>query len=186
VVKVIWHRAAIPPHTYGSIVFTRLGQCASSSSTPKSASAPYQCCPLLSRFGYINHWTCRGLAPFCPENCLFTCGDLDHCVIYGSLGPPESTSQMASWLFLHGWQSRQADRQTDRPHYSIYNNRPHLASAAMWPKKLFSTYIKTHIPKWCSTWTTNVAGNNNNHRHIQQHFPKTDTHLCNGLFSRTT
>jgi len=33
------------------------------SSTPQSASAPYQCCcPLLSHFEYIDHRTCRGMS----------------------------------------------------------------------------------------------------------------------------
>ena len=44
------------------------------SSTPQSASAPYQLCSLLSRFEYINRWICPGMSPFCPQNCSFTCG----------------------------------------------------------------------------------------------------------------
>jgi len=40
-------------------------------------------------------------------------------LIHGSLGPPESRTQMATWSFqpfLQGWQS---DRKTDRPRYSV-------------------------------------------------------------------
>jgi len=50
-------------------------------------------------------------------------------VIHGSVGPPESSTQTASrsdQLFLHGSLVRQTDRQTDRPPYSVGNNRPHL------------------------------------------------------------
>ena len=34
--------------------------CAPPPSTPQSASAPYRCCPLLSRFEYIDRRTCPG------------------------------------------------------------------------------------------------------------------------------
>jgi len=34
--------------------------------------------------------------PFSPQNCHFTWGDLDPCLICCSLGPPKSTSQTAS------------------------------------------------------------------------------------------
>ena len=42
------HAAVAPPHTGGSIIFARWRQCA-----PYSASAPYQCCSLLSRYEYV-------------------------------------------------------------------------------------------------------------------------------------
>jgi len=47
----------------------------------------------------------------------------------GSLSPPESSTQMASRLvqsFLQGSLMWQRDRPTDRPHYSVDNNGPHL------------------------------------------------------------
>jgi len=55
-----------------SIVFDRWRQCTPSFSTPHSVSAPYRCCPLLSRFEYIDmsgHIMCRPL--FYPQNSLF-------------------------------------------------------------------------------------------------------------------
>ena len=79
-IKVIWQEAASPPHTDGSIVFTRLRQC----------------------------------APPCNN---------------ASLVPPESASQTASRSvqpFFCG--AHDCDRPTDRPRYSVGNNRPHLRS----------------------------------------------------------
>jgi len=67
-----------------------------------------------------------------PQNCPFPWG------IWTSyntwfLGPPESSTQTASWSvqpFLQGsqlWQTnRPTDRQTYRPCYPVGNNRPHL------------------------------------------------------------
>jgi len=58
--------------------------------------------------------------------------DLDPHLIHGFLSPPESSIQTAPHsvqLFLQGslvW-------QTDRPRYSVRNNRPHLADAVMRP-----------------------------------------------------
>ena len=63
---------------------------------------------------------------------------------HGLLGPPESTTQTASRLvqpFLQGSRSL----QTDGPHYSVCSNRPHLASAAMWPNNN-KRKIKTNVP----------------------------------------
>jgi len=59
---------------------------------------------------------------------------MDAHLTHSSLGPPESSTQTASrsvQLFLQGsllWQtdSRQTDRPTDRPRYSVGNNKPHL------------------------------------------------------------
>jgi len=56
--------------------------------------------------------------------------------------------QMASrlvWPFLHGSLSLQTDRPTDRPRYTVCNNRPHLASAAMRPNKALSRSPKDRI-----------------------------------------
>jgi len=60
--------------------------------------------------------------------------DVDPNLIHSSLGPPESSTQTASQSlqpFLQGslvW-------QTDRPHYSVSNNRPPFVYVvqAMWP-----------------------------------------------------
>jgi len=101
------------------------------SSPPQSASAPYWCCSLVSRFEYIDRRTSLGTATY-PSKLPFMCGDLNP-VWYVSLGTPESTSKMTSQLvepFLQGsllWQTNtQTGQQTERPRYSICNNRPHL------------------------------------------------------------
>jgi len=52
--------------TYGRIAaahgrFSRIRQVAPPSSTPQSASAPYRCCPLLSRFEYIDRRSSPGV-----------------------------------------------------------------------------------------------------------------------------
>jgi len=71
-----------------------------------------------------------------PQNCSFPWGHVGPHLIHGSLGPPECSTQMASRSvqpFLQGSLLLGADRQTDRstdtsdrPRYSIGNNRPHL------------------------------------------------------------
>ena len=63
-----------------------------------------------------------------PSTLPLPVGSLDPNIIHSCLGPPESISQMP---FLHGSRSL----QTDRPRYSVYSNRPHLASAVMLPNK---------------------------------------------------
>jgi len=42
-------------------------------------------------------YTLQWDAPFRPQNCSFPWGNLDPHLIRGSLGPPESSTQMASW-----------------------------------------------------------------------------------------
>jgi len=68
-------------------------------------------------------YTLQWAAPL-PQNCPFPSGSGPH-LIHGSLGSPDSSTQMAYWSvepFLQGsllW-------QTDRPRYRFGNNRPHL------------------------------------------------------------
>jgi len=55
--------------------------------------------------------------PLSPQHCFFPWGCGPH-LIHGSLGPPESSSQTASWSvqpFWHGSLVWQSDRPTDRP-----------------------------------------------------------------------
>jgi len=73
------------------------------------------------------------LTPIPPSKLPLPMGDLDSHLIHGSLDPPESSVQTASWsvqLFLQGsvlWQTdRQTNRLTNRPRHSVGNNRPHL------------------------------------------------------------
>ena len=131
-VNVIWHKAASPPHTDGSVVFVRLRQCA----PHLVAYIPFGIRTALS-ISIRPSGPVLGRPRFRPQSCPFTCGDLDPQVIHGSLVPPDSTSQTASRSvqpFLPGSRSCQTDRQTDKPRYSVCNNRPHLTNAAMRPK----------------------------------------------------
>jgi len=81
------------------------------SSTLQIAQAPYRFCPLLSHFEYTDRQTCSGISQaghFSPQNCPFTCRDLDpHRIRF--LGPTWLHIQMASrlvQLFLHSsWQT---------------------------------------------------------------------------------
>jgi len=94
-----------------------------------------------------------------------------------SLGPPESSTQTASWSvqpFLHGSLRWQADRQTDRPLYSVSSNRPHLRNLLrcgrirviiILANLLFLTSIfdrKKRVqplaPNWPQTWNTQPMG----------------------------
>jgi len=71
-----------------------------------------------------------------PSKFPIRIGDPDPHLTHGSFGPPESTLQTASrsvQLFLHGSTLWQTDRSTDKPRYSVCNNRPHLHSSEMRP-----------------------------------------------------
>jgi len=96
---------------------------------------------LLSRFEFIDRRTCPacpGPASFRPRNWPFTCWDLDpiQCMVHGSTRVHISNGISIGTVFaeLTVVTDRQTDRPTDRPRYSVCSNRPHLASAAMWPK----------------------------------------------------
>jgi len=59
----------------------------------------------------------------------FPWGDLNPHLIHSPLGPAKSSTQTASRSvqpFLQGSLVWQTDRPTDRPRYSVSNNRPHL------------------------------------------------------------
>jgi len=143
VVKVFWHDAISQPHTGRSNRIRQVAPMCTTSSTSQSASAPYWRCPLLSRFGYIDHRTCPGLSwpsPFHPQNCRFASGDLDPSSIWfiGStcvhIPNPNAISigSLGSTAFagLTVVTDRQTDKQTTL--FRLYN-RPHLATAVMRP-----------------------------------------------------
>jgi len=81
--------------------------------TPQSASAPYQCCPLLSRLEYIDRRTCPDMSwagPFCPQNCPFTRGDLDPIQYmvpwaYPSPHPKRHLDRFSRFCTAHGRES---------------------------------------------------------------------------------
>ena len=109
------------------------------SSTPRSASAPYLLCPLVSRFVYIYRRPLFALkiAPSRvgsgpPSNTWFpgpTSVSILNRVTIGS-------AAFAGFTVV-------TDRPTDRSRYSVCSNRPHLASAAMQPKKNKPPAIKS-------------------------------------------
>ena len=140
VLKVIWYKAASAQQADGSVVFARLRKCAPYLVHPnrhphRTGSAPCWVALSISTAGHIR--PCLAPASFRPHDCPFTCGALDPHQIHDSLGPPKSISQMTSRSvqpLLQGWRSWQTDRQTDISRYSVCNNKPHLASAAMRPK----------------------------------------------------
>ena len=85
-------------------------------------------------------------APSPPQTSPFPWGDLDPHVIYGSLGPPESSTQMAVRSvqpFLQGslvWQTNRAkdrgqtrDWPTDHTTRSVTTGRIYVRSSAMQP-----------------------------------------------------
>ena len=80
---------------------------------------------------YILHSSAQSVpilynGPLPPQHCLFPWGDLDPYVIHGFQGPRESSARMASHRFSHFCSAHYCDRPTDRPHYLVCNNRPHL------------------------------------------------------------
>jgi len=63
-------------------------------------------------------YTLQWDAPFPPKNCPFPLGHLDPHLIHGSLGPPKSSTQMASRPVQPFLQCSLV-WQTDRPRYSV-------------------------------------------------------------------
>jgi len=157
VVKVIWHKTASPPHTDGSVVFTRLCQWAPHliraslsppESTPQMASRSVQ--PFLhSSYGVSLYFTVR--AVHSPSKLPIAMGDVTpppH-LIRSSLSPQRKWHRSVQ-PFLQGWRLWQTDRSTDTPRYSVCNNRPHLADAAMRPNNSSNHKRCTLLWKWNS------------------------------------
>ena len=136
-VKVIWHKAPSPPYTDGSVVFTRWRQCAprlihgsldppdSASQTASRSVQPFlhssrQTVPILySTMG--RHFPTLKIAAshgeiWTPSNTWFLAHSSPH--------PKQHLERICR--FLQGSRSLQTDRQTDRPCYSVCNNRRHL------------------------------------------------------------
>ena len=90
--------------------------------------------------------------PF-PSKLPLLMGDLDLHLIHGSLGPPESSNQTASWsiqLILQGSLVWQTDRLIDRTCYSVNNNRQTAC---------------TYMVLRCGL----IINNNNNMQHLTHH-----------------
>ena len=90
--------------------------------------------------------------PVFPVKLPLLMGDLEPHLIHGSLHPPESSTQTASpsvESFSQGSILWQTDRQTDRPRYSVGNNRPHLhtyyCDAAY-------THFYSSVRSWLERW----------------------------------
>jgi len=64
--------------------------------------------------------------PLSREKLPLRIGDLDPRLIHGTLGPLESTAQTMSQSIQRFCRVRDCNRPTDRPRYSVCNNRPHL------------------------------------------------------------
>jgi len=116
----------------GSVIFARRRKCAPLSSIPKSGCALYYCCcPLLSRFEYINYWARPGLAPI-PLRIAPSCVNLNPC--------NKSFLRPTHIIVTNGLAIGSAifaglTIVTDRPRYSVCSNKLHLASAAMWQNR---------------------------------------------------
>jgi len=82
-------------------------------------TAPRSVQPSLHRWPRSVSIHCNG-SPVFPQNCPFPCWHLD---LIGSLGPPESGTQMATLSFQPFMQGWQIDRATERPtdHATLYN-----------------------------------------------------------------
>jgi len=143
VVKVIWHKTASPPQTNCSIVFARWRQRPSHVGTLAPPGEYRWTCASFGPSQSTVQTGNRSVQPFLhssrhkvtiltmgcsfPKNASSHGGSRPH-VIHGSLGPPASSTPTASRSaqpFLQGSLVWQTDIQTDRPRYSVGNNRPH-------------------------------------------------------------
>ena len=124
--QVIWHKAASLPHIDGSVVLARWRHC-----------APRLICASFGSPESTSQMTFRSVQPFCtahsieslcftmcpspPSKLSFAWGIWSSHLIHGSL----STAVLA-WLTTVT--DGPTDRQTDRPRYSVCNNKPHLST----------------------------------------------------------
>ena len=102
------------------------------------------------------------MAPLPPTRSPLPMGDLDHHIIRGSLGRPESSTQTESRSvqpFLQAsllWQvDRQTDRHTDDATRSVTIGRIHLRSTAMWPNNIMTVYAFEENP--CLTVQSSIS-----------------------------
>jgi len=144
VAKVMWHKTALPSYRRFTI-FARWRQCAPPSSTPQSASAPYQCCHLLSRCKNINYQTCPGMywaGPFrvCRSGHQSSTRFLGTIRVHNQNGISIGSAIFAGLTII-------TDRQTIGQAISICSNKPHLATAAMWPNNILIMWL--NFLKFC-------------------------------------
>jgi len=113
-----------------------------SSNTSQLGSTLYQFCPMVSGFEYINQWT--GLVHACPRP--------GHSSFKITRSCTEIRTQSNTWFFgltralisngiligsaVVAGLTTVTGRLTDRPHYSVSNNRPHLCSTVLRPKNV--------------------------------------------------
>ena len=135
-IKLIWRKAASPPHTDGSIVF-KWRQCA-----PLSVHhALYRFCPCWVALSIST--ARRVLSPS-----ILSVQMWGYHLIHGSLGPPESTSRTAlrppllqgSW----SWQIESRYSPTDAQHYSVSRNRPYPVNMTAGAIKLSLSRYSLH------------------------------------------
>ena len=137
----------LPFHEWGSRPNLIHGSLGPPKSTSQMASRSVQ--PSL-----CSSW--QWAIPFPPQNCPLNGGSVPH-LIHCSLGQPESTSWNG---IMTGSAVFQGSRlwQTYRLCYNFRSNRPHLASAMMWPKyntKYYSIFSLIHIHQLSSaSWWT--------------------------------
>ena len=130
-VRVISHKATSLPHVYGSIVFARWRN---------RQTAPYQCCSLLSRFEFIDRrafpdMSWAGHSPSkLPRHVRGSGLPSNACFLWPTRIHIPKGIWIGSAVFtrLTIVTDRHTVRRTDRPRYSVCNNRPHLRSTAMW------------------------------------------------------
>jgi len=130
-VKLISQKAA-----GGSIILTRCCQCAPSNTCflgPTQVHIPNGISngsAVFVQFVAESPYTLQWAASFFPSKLLIHMGGLDSQVIHGYVGPDEFTTQLQlNWFSQFcraNYSDRQTDRLTDRPRYSVCNNRPHL------------------------------------------------------------
>jgi len=93
---------------------------------------------------YILQWDAHSPPKLCP----FPWGNLDHHLIHGSPGPPESSTQTAARSvqpFLQGSLVWQTNRQTDHATRSVRIGRIYVHSTAMRPNNIIHFFGIRHV-----------------------------------------
>ena len=152
--KVIWQKAALPPHIDGAVVFARLRQCAhhqTHASLGPPESSTHMACQLVQPFLHNSWQSVVGLGHVLPlKNCPFAWNDLDPRLIRGSLGLSDSKSETVSRSVQLFFAQLVAECPYSLQWTTISPSKLHIPMWASGPpsNRWFHGPIQAQQPKW--------------------------------------